>query len=125
MKIVFDTSAWIEYFEGSSKGKTVDKYLKESEVITPSIALLELSYKADKKGWDIRKHLNFIKLKSTIAGINESFVLNFGRIYNQSKKEIRDFSLADAVILTTSKIHKAKILTEDSHFSSFDNSIII
>ena len=40
MKIVFDTYAWIEYFEGTKKGEKVEEYLKNNEIITPVIALL-------------------------------------------------------------------------------------
>ncbi len=125
MKIVFDTSAWIEYFEGSKKGELVNKYLEEHEVITPSIALLELSYKADKMGWSMKKHLDFIKHKSDISGINEEFILMFGKTYNETKKKVKDFGLADTFVLTTAKMHNAKILTCDKHFSGFENSVIL
>ena len=63
MKIVFDTYAWIEYLEGTKKGKIVNDYLENDEIITPFIVLLELSYKADKKGWDMNKVLSFIKVR--------------------------------------------------------------
>ncbi len=45
MKIVFDTYAWVEFFEGTRKGKIVNEYLENEEVLTPSIVLLELSYR--------------------------------------------------------------------------------
>ena len=64
MRFVFDTYAWVEYFKGSKKGEIVERYLNESNVFTPIIVLLEMSYKADKEGWDIKKHLDFIKIKS-------------------------------------------------------------
>jgi len=50
MAIVFDTYAWIEYFSATKKGEKVKEYLENSEIITPVIVLLELSYKADKEG---------------------------------------------------------------------------
>lgn len=49
MKIIFDTYAWIEYFEGSKKGEIVKKYFEREEILTPLVVLLELSYKADKE----------------------------------------------------------------------------
>ena len=70
MKTVFDTYAWIEFFEGTEKGKIVKKYLMENKVLTPSIVILELSYKADREGWDFKKHLNFIILHSEIFGFD-------------------------------------------------------
>ena len=49
MKIVFDTFAWVEYFKGSIKGRKVEQLLKENEIITPLIVLLELSYLAERE----------------------------------------------------------------------------
>ncbi len=125
MKIVFDTYAWIEYFEGSKKGELVSKFLEEKDILTPSIVLLELSYKADLKKWNIKEIFNFIKVKSNIVGINEQFIINFGEIYNDAKKKNKNFGIADAIILMTSKLNEAKILTGDHHFSIYDNAIIL
>ena len=88
MKIVFDTFAWIEYFQGTKKGKKVKEYLENNEILTPVIVLLELSYKADKEGWDFKKFLDFIKYKSEIIRLNEEFILNFGKLYNKTKNKI-------------------------------------
>src|SRR3989344_1334733 len=118
MKIIFDTYAWIEYFKGSKQGKVADQYLKE-EIITPFIVALELSYRANKEGWDIKKYLDFIKFNSKISFIDEDFIINFGRIYNETKKEVKEFSLADCIILTTARLQNAKILTGDVHFKNF------
>jgi predicted nucleic acid-binding protein len=125
MKVVIDTSAWIEYFQGTTKGKIVDEYLKNNETLTPSIVLLELSYKADKEKWDMKKHLDFMRFNTSIIGLNDSFVLEFGRIYNEAKKKAKDFGLADAIVLTTAKMNDGKVLTCDKHFSGFDNSIML
>ena len=74
MRVIFDTYAWIEYFKGSKQGEIVNEYLKEHEIITPSIVLLELSYRADKEGWDIKRYLSFIKIHSSIIGINDIII---------------------------------------------------
>ena len=124
MKIIFDTYAWIEYFKGSKQGKVADQYLKE-EIITPFIVALELSYRANKEGWDIKKYLDFIKFNSKISFIDEDFIINFGRIYNETKKEVKEFSLADCIILTTARLQNAKILTGDAHFKNFQETIFL
>ena len=125
MKIVFDTSAWIEYFLGSHLGKKVESYLQSEDVVTPVIVLMELSYRADKEGWDFEKYVNFIKIKSNVVGITEDQVLSFGKIYNDVRKRIKDFGLADAIILSTSLAEEAKILTKDSHFSGFPRAVLL
>ncbi len=125
MRIIFDTYSWIEYFEASQKGEIVRRHLENEEVITPSIVLLELSYKADVKGWDFLKVLNFIKMKSQVVGFNDEFVLKFGKIYNEAKRKVKDMGLADCIILTTAKLNDAKILTGDIHFTKFKETIIL
>lgn len=125
MTIVFDTYAWIEYFLGSKKGMVVKNYLENEKIITPLIVLLELSYKADKENWDFKKYLNFIKVKSEIIGMNENFILSFGGIYNNIKKQVRGISLADIIVLNTAILNDAKVLTGDKHFLNVSNAILL
>ena len=123
MKIVFDTYSWIEYFKGSKKGHIVEKYLKENNVLTPSIVLLELGYKSDQERWDFKKFLGFIKGNSQITGLNENFILSFGEVYNKMKKQIKNISMADIIVLHTAVINDAKVLTGDEHIIKTGNAI--
>ncbi len=125
MKIVMDTSAWVEYFLGSAEGEIVNKHLKSDEILTPFIVLLELSCKAYREKWDAKTYLNFIKLKSRIIGIPESSILNFGKTYCEARKKREQFGLADAIILVSAISEKVKILTKDKHFSGFEEAIIL
>ncbi|MDO8467511.1 MAG: PIN domain-containing protein [Nanoarchaeota archaeon] len=125
MKLIFDTYAWMEYFEGSEKGKIVRKYLEDYEVLTPSVVLLELSYKADEEKWDFKKHLSFIKLNSRIIGFNDDFILSFGKVYNDTKKKVKGIGFTDIIILTSALVNEAKILTGDHHFSSFSEAVLL
>ena len=50
--IIVDTFAWVEYFLGSKKGKIVEEYLNENNLVTPSIVLIELSCKSAKENWN-------------------------------------------------------------------------
>lgn len=125
MVIVFDTFAWIEYFTDTKNADVIESYIENGDIITPSIVLLELSYKADKEGWDFKKHLDFIKIKSKIVGMNEEFILKFGKIYNESKKKVKGMGLADIYILTTAILNNGKVLTGDIHFESFEQTIFL
>ena len=120
MKLIFDTYAWIEYFIGSKKGEVVKSYF-DNEILTPTLALMELSYRFDQEGWDFKKFLNFIKSKSTIMGINEDTILEFGKFYNLLKKKEKSISFVDTLIFTLAKLENTKILTGDLHFKEFEN----
>ena len=37
----------------------------------------------------------------------------------------KDFSLIDAIILSTAKVHNSKILTGDKHFIGLDETIFL
>ncbi len=124
MKIVFDTCAWIEYFLGSEHGKIVESHLHE-EVITPFIVLLELSYRADKEGWNFKQYMNFIKIHSRITGVTEEFILKFGQTYNTIKKDVAGIGMADIIVLQTAIEENAKILTGDSHFKDIPRTIFL
>ena len=124
MNIVFDTYAWIEYFLGSEQGKVVESYMKEG-IITPFIVLLELSYRADKEGWNFKQYLDFIKLKSKITGITESFILKFGSICNKTKNEVSGIGMADVIVLLTAIEENARILTGDQHFKDISRAILL
>lgn len=125
MAIVFDTYAWIEYFNATKKGIIVKKYLEEEEIITPSIVLLELSYKSDKERWDFSRYFNFIKSNSKIIGINEKFILTFGKAYNNIRKQIKNIGITDIMIVHIAKMNDAKILTGDEHIIKTGRAIVL
>ncbi|MEX0920440.1 MAG: PIN domain-containing protein [Candidatus Pacearchaeota archaeon] len=125
MAIVFDTYAWIEFFEGSKKGETVKNYLDNDEVITPAIVLLELSYKSNKEGWSFNKFFSFIKMKSKIVGVNDEFILSFGGFYNKMKKKEKKIGITDVIIMHTARVNNAKVLTGDPHFNNFKDSVML
>lgn len=125
MRLLIDTSAWIEYFVGSETGEKVSEYLKNEEILTSVISLLELSYKADKEGWNIKNYLNFIKIRSQVIGVKESAIIEFGKIYNLARSKEKSFGFADAIILLTARAEKAQILTKDNHFKGFENTILL
>lgn len=123
--LVIDTSAWMEYFLDTSKGRLVAEYLEKHTIITPSIVLLELSYKSEEEGWDYRKVFDFIKIKSRILGFSEQFIFSFGKTYLEARKKQKDFGLADSIILTTAIQEKALLLTKDTHFRNFSDVVLL
>ncbi len=119
--IVFDTYAWIEYFIDGKNADLIESYLENNQVITPIVVLLEISSKAYREKWDIKKYINFIKAKSTVLSLSEEIIIKTGEIYNNIKKDVKDFGLIDATIFTAAIINKCKILTGDPHFKNLDN----
>lgn len=123
--IVIDTFAWVEYFLGSKKGKIVEEYLNENDLVTPSIVLIELSCKSAKENWNFGKLLSFIKSKSNILGIKESVIEKCGKIYIRERNKKGKFGMNDATIWAVAESINAKILTGDEHFKDYKEVIMI
>ena len=124
--IFFDTSAWVEYFIGSSRGQKIREILEGDEnIATPIIVLIELSCKAYKENTDFNAQLGFIRQNSAIINLDEDIVLDIGKIYAEMKKKNKKTSLAYAVIATISVSHGAVLITCDSDFKGLGNVQII
>jgi len=123
-KIIFDTYAWIEYFNGSEKGMKVEQYFSK-EVFTPNVVLLELSCKLAKQNIKLQKYLDFIKINSRILQLNENIIKETGKTYVEIRKKAKDFSMIDSVILTSARIIGAKVITGDKHFEGLKEAIML
>jgi len=123
---IFDTSAWVEYFIGSSRGAKVRDILESQEKIaTPIIVLIELSCKASKEGVDFTSNVDFIRQKSTIIGIGVDDVESVGKTYAKMRKINGKTSLPDAVVATAAKDNGATIVTCDRDFIGVENVNLI
>jgi predicted nucleic acid-binding protein len=123
--IVLDTSAWVEYLEGSKIGKIVNEYVTDNEILTPSIVLVELSCKSEKEKWNFEEILRFIKSKSLIIGLTENTIIKCGNTYVNQRKIKSKFGIIDAIILTLTKENNAKILTKNNDFSNINEAIML
>ena len=115
--VTFDSSAWIEYFAGTSKGKIVKKYIDENaNIFTPSICLLEIKNKYMRGGHKFQDQIEFICNISSIIDISKEIALKGADIKNQ-------FNLytIDAIIYASSQIKKSILLTSDHHFKDLKN----
>ncbi len=121
MSISFDSYAWIEYFSGSAKGKTVRKIIETDEQIyTPSICLAEIKgkYLREKKAFGDR--VEFILTRSTIIDITREMALMAADI-----REKEGLPTVDALIYSAAKAYKTKLLTGDKHFYGKDEIIFL
>ena len=71
--------------------------------------------------WNFNKQLEFIKAKSLILDIGEKVTMKTGSVYLKMRSKIKDFGLIDSIILATSMIEMAGIVTGDKHFRNLNN----
>lgn len=127
MKYVVDAHAWIEYFLGSNKGQEVKRIIEsnETEIFTSIITIAEVVSVTKRENRDAeQKYIDIINL-SKIHFINPELAKEAGILHAETRKKIKDFGLADAIVLLTARKLGAKIVTGDPHFKNFKEAILI
>jgi len=115
MKILMDSSMWIEFFTGGRKAKGCDKFFKlPYKIVLPSIVTYEV-YKKIKtlKGEQVALLLlaQMERLSAIVVPIDEELAVQAADISLQYK-----IPMADAMIYSSAMISEATIITMDAHF---------
>ena len=78
-----------------------------------------------RKGFDFQSAFKVVLSFSKIMNVDVNLANSAALIHADTKKRIRSFGLADAFVLALSRKIKAKVLTCDKHFKSFENVLLI
>jgi predicted nucleic acid-binding protein len=115
--IVFDSSAWLEYFSGSNKGKVVRDIIEsQEEILTPSVCISEIKRKYLREEKEYKSRVKFITDRSKIIKID----LNIASIAADiSYKE--KLYMVDALVYACAVFVKSSFLTGDHHFEKLKN----
>ena len=126
-RFVIDAYAWIEYLEGSEKGKKFAEIIEDNsnELFTSSATSSEVISKFLRVKKDVKIALTAIDTLSTIAVINQELGVEAGFIHYEAKKKSKDFGMLDAFVAATAKKLNAKILTGDPHFKGFKEAVMM
>jgi len=126
-KYVIDSNAWIEYFDGTSKGEKVKEIVesKENDVYTLVLSIAEIISVIGRRGKEYQEALKTIFSISQMVDVNIEISLKAGLIHSQVRQKIKDFGLTDAFVLALAREFKAKVLTGDPHFKGFKEAVMI
>ena len=127
MRVVFDTYAWVEYLKGSETGIKVQKILEsqENEIFSSVITIAEVSSISKRESKDVELGYTIINNLSKIHSITTELAKEAGTLHAEMRKKIKDFGMADSLVLLTARKLGAKILTGDPHFKGFKEAILI
>lgn len=126
MACIIDTSAWIEYLEGSAKGEKIHEILKgKEEIFILPIIIAEVISKTKKKKGNIEIAYNALISNTKTFEITPRIAKESGILHAQTKAKLQSFALADALIICAARFLKAKIITLDYHFKLFKEAIIL
>ena len=125
MVVLFDSSAWVEFFIKSEKGAIVKNILKTKECYTSIVTLAEISNWAMKHDIERKELVQFIIDSSKVLNLNFETCFLAGELNFKRKKIVKNWGMADSLILATSLYYDLKILTKDSHFKDLENVEIL
>jgi predicted nucleic acid-binding protein len=126
-RYVLDSWAWIEYFEGTSKGERVREAISDSrnEIFTHCVSAAEIVSKAKRTGKDVEAIWGAITANSNVLEASIEDSKNAGIVHATTKAKNRNFSLADAFVLATARKIKGKVMTGDADFKNVDDVILL
>ena len=121
-----DSSAWVEYLEGSLIGKKVYKILnKSTKIYSLSIIISEVVSKAKRKNQNPEIAFRAITNNSKILEVSPEISKEAGIFHAEMKKKKKDFGLVDSIIWVICKKFNLKLVTCDFHFKDFKNVIFL
>ena len=127
VKLVIDAYAWIEYLNGSEKGRKVAEIVENdsNEIFTSSCTIAEVVSKSLRENKDAKIALAHINNLSNIISVTQEISILTGQIHFEAKKKNKDFGMLDAFVAATARLANAKILTGDKHFKNFKEAVLI
>ena len=125
--MLFDTSAWIEFFQGTEKGKKVEEFLKSEKNFTNVVTFAEVINWCLRNDLEnkINSYIEGIKKGSEMLDFDETIITLVGRLNYERKKVVKNWGMMDSFILATSLLYDLKILTRDSQFKDLLNVEIL
>ena len=131
-EFMIDTYAWVEYFAGSETGRKVKNYIEGHAAATPTIVVAELSAKLRKEILDRRetdegrsKKLEFVKSSTEVVGLDGQIATQAGELDVLRKRVVKNWGLADSIVLATARGGGARVVTGDKHFADLKEVVYV
>ncbi len=123
--MILDSSAWIELFDGSDRGKRVREILETEQCYTSIVTLAEVSNWSTKQNYDTKLLMEAIKRGSSIIDLTEDIAILAGEINFERKKTNDKWGMLDSFILATANICGLHLLTKDSDYIDLPNAELL
>ncbi len=122
MRLIVDSSGWIEFFTNGPLASEYANYLKDpAKIITPTMILYEV-YKKIKRERTEEDALLAASLinRTTVVPLSESIALSAADL---SLKH--SLPMADAIVYATAVEQGCKVVTGDSHFRNLEMAVFV
>ncbi len=119
--MILDSYAWIEFFQGTEKGKKVELVLKSTQSFTSIVTISEVINWSLRNNLDPNIFIGKIEGLSKVIPLNKEIVILAGKINFDNKKKIKNWGMLDSFIYSTALTYNLKVLTGDNHFKNLNN----
>jgi predicted nucleic acid-binding protein len=119
--LLLDSSAWIEFFIGSEKGKRVKDILEKEECYASIVTLAEVTNWALKENRDARQLVDTIEKLGSVIKVDDDIAILAGKLNFERKRIIKKWGMLDSFILASGIIYDLGILTKDHDFDDLAN----
>jgi predicted nucleic acid-binding protein len=126
-KVVYDTSALLEFFQGGFQGKQVKELLEAEEVenLIPTVVLCELVSKLKRTKMDPTSFISTLEENSLVLNLDSNTAKEAGLLHAELKEVEPGISLVDCVIMKHAEMNSAMIVSKDNHFKHYKKSKIL
>ena len=124
--MILDSSAWVELFQGTVKGKEVKSVLEKEENFTSIASFPEIVQWCLRTGRpDIVPYLSEVKRISQVLALTETIGLAAGKLNYERKKAGKKWGMVDSIIASTAQAYGLKILTTDNGFRDLPDAEVL
>ena len=122
MKVLIDSSGWIEIFVGGTLAERYAAYLTPSaEVVTPTIVLYEVYKKIKRERGEETALMIVGRLNATeVIPLTDSLALNAADISLR-----HGLAMADAIVYATARDQEAQLITSDADLKDLPEVVYV
>ena len=124
--LVIDSSAWIEYFGATSRGRVIRERIQgEKNILITGVIITEVLVKHLKAGLPTEQVVTALSSLSRMLPFDIRLSQETAKVYVEQRKKQGKFGLADAHIVALARLNAAKVLTFDTDFTGIPEAIIL
>lgn len=123
-----DSSAWVEYFAGGTRGQKVRERLEQASIaFTSATVLAEVysKYTRSPEAAHALERVDFIQGQAALVELDAAIGVAAGRIHAQEKRKNAGFSMSDAFILAAARARNSRLITFDSDFEGIVDADVL
>lgn len=125
--LILDSSAWIEYYGATERGKKIrdELHKKGIKIYVTGLIVAEIGSKALKERRSLQEALAPLQNLCSIIPFDFELARITAELYVATRKTNSKFGIVDAHVLAAAQVIHGKLITCDNDFVGMPNTIII